>query len=114
MSSAAARPKRAAAARTEEKIIASLKTQDHKINEAELLAPAGRSPGKKAKASPTAPTAPSAATVTNPAPFKLERYFGVHEFTAKVLLSSSDVESAVQRLGPACPLLRAAKEKTAT
>jgi aspartate/methionine/tyrosine aminotransferase len=29
----------------------------------------------------------------NPEPFKLERYFGVHEFTAKVLLSSSDVES---------------------
>ena len=28
-----------------------------------------------------------------PRPFKLERYFGIHEFTAKVLLSSSDVES---------------------
>ena len=30
---------------------------------------------------------------TNPRPFLLERYFGIHEFTAKVLLSSSDVES---------------------
>ena len=37
------------------------------------------------------------AAIGKPGPFALERYFGVHEFSAKVLLSSSDVESLTMR-----------------
>ena len=42
---------------------------------------------------PEPPRSSSVAMASNPSPFKLERYFGLHEFTAKVLLSSSDVEA---------------------
>jgi hypothetical protein len=42
---------------------------------------------------PRSSSSGSSSSVGNPSPFKLERYFGVHEFTAKVLLSSSDVEA---------------------
>lgn len=60
-----------------------------------LLEFLGVSEGQSAPgAGQPAPTARSrVATVANPGPFKLERYFGIHEFTAQVLLSSSDVES---------------------
>ena len=87
----ATRPKRAAAAETAIKINASLKAEAAKPEpeaDAQTL--------KKAKANDAA-TAKKAntkgAATMNPAPFKLERYFGLHEFSAKVLLSSSDVES---------------------
>eukprot|EP00966_Prymnesium_polylepis_P030077 699179-Prymnesium_polylepis.1 len=77
------RPKRAAAAATDDKMRASLKEETSKITE-EPREPEAKKP--KAKAA-------TVVAVKNPGPFKLERYFGLHEFTAKVLLSSSDVES---------------------
>ena len=75
------RPKRAAASATDAKIQASLKAEDTEISEAVVL-PAKKSRGKQ-----------SAVMQSNPGPFKLERYFGLHEFNAKILLSNSDVES---------------------
>ena len=90
-SPSATRPKRAAAAETAIKINASLKAEAAKP-EPEADAPTL----KKAKANDVAAAKKAntkGAATMNPAPFKLERYFGLHEFSAKVLLSSSDVES---------------------
>ena len=98
----ATRPKRAAAAETAIKINASLKAEAAKPEpeaDAQTLKKAKANDAATAKKANTkgAATAKKAntkgAATMNPAPFKLERYFGLHEFSAKVLLSSSDVES---------------------
>ena len=59
------------------------------IHEEDMVVPTN----KKTKNQKSNSAVTTVAMSSNPGPFKLERYFGIHEFTAKVLLSSSDVES---------------------